>query len=173
MAENTPSTKGRVLFLERYLQTNTDDQHSVSTDELIEIYTANGFKANRNTIRDDIAILMEAGVDVIQSYKGKQRAYHIGNRIFDLAEVKTLVDAVCSSHFIAAKKSDELIAKLTQLTSIHYRGTLAHSAFAATASVETPNIFITIDKINDAISLGKKISFQYIDYQPDKSKRAT
>lgn len=172
MSENTSTTiKGRLLFLEHYLQTYTDDQHSVSTDELIEIYASNGFKANRNTIRDDIAILSSSGVDVIQSYKGKQRAYHIGNRLFDLAEVKTLVDAVCSSHFIAAKKSEELIEKLTQLTSIHYRDTLAHSAFAAgRIKAETPNIFITIDKINDAISRGKKISFQYIDYLPDKTE---
>lgn len=172
MSENTSTTiKGRLLFLEHYLQTYTDDQHSVSTDELIEIYASNGFKANRNTIRDDIAILSSSGVDVIQSYKGKQRAYHIGNRLFDLAEVKTLVDAVCSSHFIAAKKSEELIAKLTQLTSIHYRDTLAYSAFAAgRIKAETPNIFITIDKINDAIGRGKKISFQYIDYLPDKTE---
>ena len=172
MPENTPSAiKGRLLFLEHYLQTYTDDQHSISTDELMEIYANNGFKANRNTIRDDISILTFSGIDVIQSYKGKQRAYHIGGRIFDLAEVKTLVDAVCSSHFIAAKKSEELIQKLTQLTSIHNRDMLAHSAFTAgRIKAETPNIFITIDKINDAISRGKKISFQYIYYKPDKTE---
>ncbi len=172
MSENTtPTTKGRLLFLEHYLQTNTDDQHSVSTDELIEIYTANGFKANRNTIRDDIAILLSSGIDVIQSYKGKQRAYHIGNRIFDLAEVKTLVDAVSSSRFITAEKSEELIEKLTLLTSVHYRSMLARSAFAADRlKTESAGIFVTIDAINDAISRSKKISFQYIDYQPDKSK---
>ena len=170
MSENTPSTiKGRLLFLEHYLQTYTDDQHSVTTEELIEIYSTHGFKANRNTIRDDIAILTSSGIDVIQSYKGKQRAYHIGGRIFDLAEIKTLVDAVCSSHFIAAKKSEELVQKLTQLTSIHNREMLTHSAFAA-IKAETPNIFITIDKINEAISCGKKISFQYIDYMPDKTE---
>lgn len=171
MAGNNNVVKGRLLFLEHYLQTNTDENHTISTDELIDLYTSNGFKANRNTIRDDIEVLLTYGVDVIKTYKSKARAYYLGNRIFDLAEVKTLVDAVSSSRFITSQKSEELIQKLTQLTSVHNRESLTHSAFTADRiKTDTPSIFIVIDRINDAISRGKKIKFQYIDYLPDKTE---
>ena len=42
-------TKGRILFLERYLLDYTDDDYSVSTEDLIRIYEENGYKANRMT----------------------------------------------------------------------------------------------------------------------------
>ncbi len=172
MAETTSLTiKGRLLFLEHYLQDHTDDEHTISTDELIALYLEHGFKANRNTIRDDIEILLSYGIDVIKTYKGKTRAYYLGNRIFDLAEVKTLVDAVSSSRFITSQKSEELIQKLTLLTSVHNRDNLAHSAFVADRiKTVTPSVFIFIDKIDEAIGKCKKISFQYIDYLPDKTE---
>ena len=33
-------TKGRILFLERYMLEHTDDEHSITTDNLIRIYEA-------------------------------------------------------------------------------------------------------------------------------------
>ena len=51
------NTKGRLLFLERYLNDHTDEEHPVTADNLMRIYEENGYKANRNTIRDDVAVL--------------------------------------------------------------------------------------------------------------------
>ena len=36
-------TKGRILFLERYMLEHTDDEHSITTDDLIRIYEENGY----------------------------------------------------------------------------------------------------------------------------------
>lgn len=80
------NTKARVLFLEHYLNDHTDEQHMLTADELMEIYELNGYKANRNTIRDDIATLLEAGVDVITDQKGKYKAFYIGMRLFCRAQ---------------------------------------------------------------------------------------
>ena len=44
------NTKARLLFIEQYMMENTDEAHPVSTDELISIYEAHGYKANRNTV---------------------------------------------------------------------------------------------------------------------------
>ncbi|MCL2238777.1 MAG: hypothetical protein FWC07_02355 [Defluviitaleaceae bacterium] len=55
-------------------------------------------------------------MDVI-TVKTKARGYYIGHRQFELPELKLLVDAVQSSRFITEKKSKELIAKLSSLTS--------------------------------------------------------
>ena len=112
--------KGRLLLLEYYLEENTDEQHALTTDELIEVYEHNGYKANRNTIRDDISTLEESGIDIITEYKGRSKVFYIGNRLFELAEIKTLVDAVSSSRFITAEKSDALTG-LRSLCLIRHR----------------------------------------------------
>ena len=165
------NTKTRILFLEHYLMENTDEQHPVTADDLMTIYENNGYKANRNTIRDDIAALQEQGVDVIIDQKGKYKTFYIGGRLFEPAEIKTLVDAVSSSRFITAEKSDALIEKLTMLTSEHQREYLRNSAFSADRlKTDSTGIFLTIDKINTAISNGKKICFQYVDYLPTKEE---
>lgn len=163
--------KGRLLLLEHYLEENTDEQHSLTTDELIEVYEQNGYKANRNTIRDDISALIESGIDIITEYKGRSKVFYIGNRLFELAEIKTLVDAVSSSRFITAEKSDALIEKLTKLTSVHNRKSLTETALSADRiKTDSTGIFLTIDKVNAAIREKKKIRFQYIDYLPTKEK---
>ena len=59
---------------------------------------------------------MEMGVDII-CIKSTQNRYFIGSRLFQVPELKLLVDAVESSHFITEKKSKILIEKLGHLTS--------------------------------------------------------
>ena len=51
------SNKGRLLFLMQYMMDHIDDEHSISTDELIALCEANGYSANRHTIRDDMQSL--------------------------------------------------------------------------------------------------------------------
>lgn len=59
--ERKTATKSRILFLLRYLFENTDDEHAVSTNDLIAILAWNGFSANRKTVRDDVEMLCESG----------------------------------------------------------------------------------------------------------------
>ncbi len=162
-------TKGRLLFLEHYLMEHTDENHMITTDEMIRIYEEHGFKANRNTIRDDIAVLQASDVDVISERVGNGKGYYICGRQFELAELKTLVDAVTSSRFISKRKSEELIQKIAGLTNEQNREHLMARTFTADRiKPETLGTFITVDTIAAAIEQGKKISFQYIDYLPTK-----
>ena len=158
-------TKGRLLFLEHYLLEHTDEEHKITTAELISLYEAHGFHANRNTIKDDIKTLQSAGVDVLGVRVGNAKGYYIAGRSFDLAELKTLVDAVSSSRFISKNKSDELIRKIAELTNEENRKTLlARSGETDRIKAEAPGVFVTVDTIANAIEARKKISFQYIDY---------
>ena len=166
-----PNTKARILFLEHFLTEHTDEQHMLTAEELMKIYEDNGYKANRNTIRDDIAVLQEQDVDVIIDHRGKFKAFYIGMRLFEPAEIKTLIDAVSSSRFITEEKSEALIDKLAQLASEHYRQSLVNSSVSSNRiKTESTGIFLTIDTVNNAIIEGKKISFQYVDYLPTKEE---
>lgn len=54
-------TKGRVLFLRKYLEEHTDDDHCITTEELIGLYKDNGYKAQCQTAADDVAALAFSG----------------------------------------------------------------------------------------------------------------
>jgi len=59
----------------------------------------------------------KAAVWTSSASKSTQNRYFVGERLFELPELKLLVDAVESSRFITAKKSERLIEKLGNLTS--------------------------------------------------------
>jgi len=165
------TTKGRILFLERYLLDHTDDENSVTMEDLIHIYEENGYKANRHTISDDIATLNEYGIEIIGERRGNGNAYHIGTRLFELAELKMLIDAVSSSRFLTKTKSDLLIEKITTLTNEENRSSLTAKIFTAD-QIKTSNtaVFIATDIICKAIEAEKKVQFHYVDYTPEKQK---
>lgn len=74
--------------------------------------------AERKSVYTDISILESFGLDVICE-KGRSNKYFIGEREFELPELKLLVDVVQSSKFITHKKSKELIKKIEKLTSVY------------------------------------------------------
>ena len=119
--ERSLATKSRILFLLRYLFENTDDEHAINTNSLIEVLAEIGFSANRKTVRDDVEMLCDAGYEILIDKDGKSNSYHYGSRTFELPELKMLVDAVSSSRFISAEKSEVLIQKLTSLASMKPR----------------------------------------------------
>ena len=84
----------------------------------------------------DIQILIDQGVDIV-CVKSTQNRYFVGSRLFELPELKLLVDAVESSHFITRKKSASLIRKLVSLTSQEQASSTALSTWRAQQSRTT------------------------------------
>ena len=108
--------KGRLLALRKYLYKYTDELHSASTQELIDEMARQGYPGNRKTIKDDIDILNKFGMDIITNIS-RGNSFYMATREFEIPELKLLVDAVSSSRFISAAKSEQLINKLTAMAS--------------------------------------------------------
>ncbi len=164
--------KIRPLYLGKILYEMTDEEHCLSTPELIEIlkekYNINGY---RTTIASDIELLKEFGMD-IETVKSKSNMYHLVSREFDLPEVKLLIDAVASSKFIAEKKSNELVAKLGTLASKNQSDLLKRNVIPeGRIKPDNENIYYIVDVINKAINTGRKISFQYFSYNVRKEQK--
>lgn len=165
------ATKSRLLFLQKYLYENTDDNHSISTNDLIKVLEENGFQTNRKTLKNDVEMLIDADYDILIEKDGKSNQYHYGTRRFQLPELKMLVDAVSSSRFISAEKSDVLIQKLSSLASKYEASELTAKIFTADRiKADNEKIFLTTDIVSKAIEKRKKVSFQYYDYLPSKKK---
>ena len=107
----SPKQKQKLLYLARYFMEKTDENHVVSTPQLIAYLEANDIKAERKSIYDDIETLTEFGFDIVHT-GGPKGGYFLASRNFELAEVKLLVDLVQAAKFITTKKSRELIKKL-------------------------------------------------------------
>ncbi len=167
----SPNQKLKLLYLVKYLMQHSDEDHPVSTANIIEELKRNDISAERKSIYDDIEALRNFGVDIIQ-VKGKNGGYYIGERDFELPELKLLVDSVQSSKFITQDKTYKLIKKIESLASV-YDGQLLQRQVFVSNRVKSMNesIYYTVDVISDAITQNKKIRYQYFEYTVEKERR--
>lgn len=152
----------------KLLLENTDEEHSMTTNDIISSLASYGITAERKSVYDDIERLQLFGLDIINS-RSTPKGYYIASRDFELAELKLLVDAVQSSKFITEKKSSELIKKIEHLTSHHEAQTLQRQVVVSNR-IKTMNesIYYNIDKIHFAISSNVKIQYKYCEWTLDK-----
>ena len=87
-------SKPRILYLLWILEQYTDEEHPLTTKQLIEMlkekYTISTY---RTTIAKDIAALQEYDIDIVIIHS-TQCKYFIGSRQFELPELKLLIDAI-------------------------------------------------------------------------------
>ena len=163
--------KPRILYLLKILLERTDEEHPLSTTQLIGILNEEyGISAHRTTITKDIAALVEYGLDIVTIHS-TQSKYFVASRKFELPELKLLIDAVESSKFITKKKSETLIEKIHTMTSPGQVAKLKRNNYVVNRiKPDNEQIYYIIDAINEAINAGKQISFQYYDYTGLKKK---
>lgn len=166
----TANYKRKLLILARLLLERSDEEHPVSRQEMQEELERWGLSAERKSIYDDMEQLAELGLDV-HSRKGRGGGWYIGQREFELAELKLLVDAVQSSRFLTKRKSDALIGKLEGLTSVHQARQLQRQVYVD-RRVKTMNesIFYNVDKLQGAIAANKVVTFRYFEYNARRER---
>ena len=162
--------KFKLLYLYQILMEETDEEHALTTPQLIEKLAAKGIKAERKSIYADLTALKEEfGVDIIDVGRG---GHYIGSRTFEFPEVKLLADSVLSSRFITERKTVELVEKLKTLASSHQAKQLTGRMFVADR-VKSMNssVYYSVDTIASAIDAGCKVSFKYFGYDAKKEKQ--
>jgi predicted DNA-binding transcriptional regulator YafY len=164
------SKKSRILYVKQFLETQTDENHPAAINDIIAYLGSIGIEAGRKAVTQDIEELIEFGVDVINN-TGKPIRYFVGERHFELPELKLLVDAVQASRFISAKKSKALIEKLTSLGSVHIAGELDRFLYTDEhLKPKNESVLITADIIYTAMNTGRQISFMYYEYNRKRKK---
>lgn len=164
--------KLRPLYLTKILYEKTDEEHFLTTAQLMHILEEQyDIKSHRQTIKADIELLKQFGME-IEEVKSTQNLYNLFKRRFDVPELKLLIDAVKSSKFITASKSKELVDKLSTLAGEHASAKLKRNV-SCEGRVKSGNeeIYLIVDAINEAINANKKISFQYFQYDVRKQQK--
>ena len=162
--------KARLLVLTKMFYELTDENHPMDTFKILDYLAENGVPANNKTLRSDIALLKELDIDIV-TVPGRPNKYFWGARLFEMPELKLLLDAVASSRFITKSKSRELSRKLTSMASENQRKQLSRHIYS-TGRVKpgNENIYYYVDLINNAIELKRKISFSIIEFDERKKK---
>src|SRR5690625_2438337 len=108
----------RLLKLKEILSRETDEYHELSIDELKEKLLRISPKRNidRRTIKRDLEILDETGFEIVKN-KGKfgKILYSYQSRLFEIYQLRLIVDAILSARFITTTEKEELIQKIKQL----------------------------------------------------------
>ena len=162
-------SKLRPLYLAKILYEQTDEEHYLTTVQLINILEEKyGISAHRQTIKSEIELLRKFGIE-IEEVKSVQNRYNICSRDFENSELKLLIDAVESAKFITAGKSKELVAKLSSLAGNFGAEKLKRNV-CCEGRIKSDNerIYVIVDTINEAINECKKISFPYFQYNVKK-----
>lgn len=164
MAKSAHQNQKLLRLMQIFLQ-ETDEDHGIPMAEILALLEGFGIHAERKSIYENIETLNQCGMDILSEKQGHQSYYYLASREFETAELRLLADAVASSRFITAKKSDQLIQKLSALASRHQGGQLKRSVHVA-SRIKNMNetIFYLVDDLNRAIRENRSITFRYYEW---------
>ena len=161
--------KLKIYYLAKIMLRLTDEDHALGLTEIKKELDRYGVTADRKTLYNDLEDLSNFGIEVEGRQQGNRYVYRVVDRPFELPELKLLVDAIQSSKFITARKTKELIGKLSDFVSVYEASQLQRHVYVA-GRIKTMNesIYYNIDAIHRAISEDRKIRFQYFSWNTKK-----
>lgn len=167
--QKSESKKLLPLYLKQLFLEKTDETHYVEMKDILEYLETKGIYADRRTVYSAIHLLDETGFKVEHISGRGIYKYHYHDRLFDLKELKFLIDAVSASKFLTEKKSKELINKIKSLGS-KYDGMKLNRNILIGNRIKSmkDKIFDNLDILYTAIAENSQIGFKYLKWNTKK-----
>ncbi|ADU29407.1 helix-turn-helix transcriptional regulator [Evansella cellulosilytica] len=167
------SNRRRLLMLMEILRMETDEEHELSVRQLkAAFWGKTEADLGERGLQDDLRELVDSDVfPVVMNHNGNgfPKYYSHQERLFEVNELRLLVDAVSSARFISRSDTEKLIGKIKQLTSKHMARQLKNMVLVDEAvKSENNHIKYYISDIHQAITEQKEIAFQYGRYNTRK-----
>ncbi|WP_318509218.1 WYL domain-containing protein [Bacillus sp. T3] len=167
------SSKQRLLKLQNLMSKYTDQERQLTLDEILDkFYQEYKIHAGKKAIRDDLKELEDSllfNVTVNQEKEGLEKKYSHQDRLFEIHELRMLVDAVSAAKFISNAETESLVNKINQLTSENQAQQLTNRIYLPeNAKNENQQIKYSIHELHIAISNLQTIRFQYGKYDLNK-----
>ncbi|MCM1528455.1 MAG: WYL domain-containing protein [Alistipes sp.] len=159
------SSKANIICLLQILWEYSDAENILSMKDIkSKMKLLYDREIDRRTVYDCMNALNQLGYD-ISMYEENKEGYYLRERMFDVSEVRLLMDSVYANKTIPSKHSAELIQKLQNLLNKSKRK-FYKSLMICRDHAKTPNkeTFYNIDMLDKAISVKKKVSFIYTEY---------
>lgn len=158
----------RALILLDILQTQSDELHVLSMNDLIAELEERGMQADRRTIYATIRALQDNQYPIVFTRK-KQTGYYLKHS-FSLGEIYILKDAIESSLALGKKTTTQFLKKLDPLLSHHQKKVLQYS-YHHSAKTENETVLHILNTLLPAIAEKKLVHFSYYDLKADKTKK--
>ena len=156
----TEVRKQKLLTLLQILYEQTDENHPLNAPQLIELLAEKGIVCERKAIYRDIESLIDFGFDILSSTA--PQGYFWGQRLFELPELRMMIDSIRSSEFITKKKTGEMIERLKRLASRYQAQDFDRvGGFIGRPKNRNEGIFYTVDSLHYAIRNERRVHFSY------------
>ncbi|MBQ8304194.1 MAG: WYL domain-containing protein [Clostridia bacterium] len=158
----TEGQKLKLLYLTEIFRKYSDEEHPLTTPQIIEYLAKHGIEAERKSIYRDIDVLIDYGFDIVKN-RGNGGGFFLSSREFEVPEIKLLTDAVQAASFITAKKSRELTQKLDEMLSVYEaRKQKGYSYIDISHKCKNEEIYYTIDNLSRATQKRVKVQLKYV-----------
>lgn len=159
--------KGSELLVLRVLEKYTDENHYLTQDEISK-YIQNEFHVTllRKAVSSALRTLEELGYDINKAPNGKGVA--LFERLINSTELTFIVDSLFSSRMLTSRQVQDLVDRLSNLTSIYEKKDYSKIyKYEGLGRSENKDIFYNISVLSEAISRGRKIKFNYYQYDAE------
>lgn len=185
-----------ILNILDILQKYSDADHRLSQKDIGDILEKEyNMKADRKAIRRNIMDLMDYGFDIeydeiirmipvkdktsgkeeINSHTGEpetEESYIWTNFYlegqFTEGELRLLIDGLLFSPHVPYEQCRDMVEKLEGLSSTYFRSRIRNISRPPVDKTDNRQLFLNIEIIDEAISRGRKIQFNYLEYNTDK-----
>ena len=171
-----------ILYILQILQKYTDLNHTMTQQQIADRLKSDyGLDVNRSTVKRNVTDLIDAGYDiqyteVARSHVDRRTGEKEENIIYtDLyyqhdfteSELRMLIDGLLFSRSVPYKQRRQLIDKLGKLSSSFFNQRMNHVHCMSADSPQNPELFHTIDVLDEAIATGKQVRITYGYYGTD------
>ena len=174
--------KAVILYILQILRRYSDADHTMTQQQIADrLLSDYGLEVDRGTVRRNVDDLIEAGYDiqyteVVRSrtdrHTGEKEKTYIYTDLyfeheFTEPELHMLIDGLLFSRSVPYKQRKQLIDKLGKLSSAYFNQRMNHVHCMSADSPQNPELFHTIDVLDEAITEGKQIRITYNHYGTD------
>ena len=171
-----------ILYILQILRKYTDAEHTMTQQQIVDRLRADyGLTVNRSTVRRNLEDLIDAGyeiqyTEVVRSHTDRKTGEKEESVIYtDLyyqhdfteLELRMVIDGLLFSRSVPYKQRKQLIDKLGKLSGSYFNQRMNHMHCMSADSPQNPELFHTIDVLDEAIAGGKQVAVTYGYYGTD------
>ena len=160
------------------LKKYSDENHRLNQKEIIDLLESEyQMTVDRKAIKRNLMNLLDSGYEleytetVRTNKKGEQETLYSDwylVRDFTDAELRLLIDSLLFSKHIPYSQCKELIGKLEALSNKYFKAKVKHIRTLPEKMPNNKQLFYNIEILDEAISKGKKVEFNYNDFGIDR-----
>lgn len=164
---NRPDAKLKLLMVMRALFEETDAEHGVTVDQIVEWLDARGIQSERKSVLRDIGVLQEFGLDIART-RAEHATYRLVNPLLSTSQWEMVVDAVQSSPCLDESRTFDIVDGLSSLVSRHQRERFDRKLeVPMRVKMDSDRVLGNLTLVQEALRRRRKVRFRYVTWRTD------